>query len=443
MPPRALPLPLQPAGSGEDGINRWPAELTQLRLRLADVERVLRETQAELHDTRQRLHAAQASRPAPQPARPEAQRSAVEISNRFREDEQGFRLAGEVGAFGVWMCNADGHIEYVSQSFLDFVEMSLDQVRESGWAGRLPPDDAGSTRRRWRDCVRTGQDWEAEYRILCPEGQYHTILSRGKPVRNERGDIASWVGVNLDITARKKTEMVLADHVRELARSNAELEQFASVVSHDLRAPLTSIGGCAELLGELLEGRLDPETAELLRDVKDSVAHMGRLIRSLLAYSRVGKGGLKLAHCNVEKVLASVVVDLRAAIADTGARITHDPLPLVRADESLLAQLLQNLLENGIKYCGEAAPVIHVSGQSSDRNWSFSIRDNGIGIDPQHFEKIFLIFQRLHSDESRYPGLGVGLATCKKIVERHGGRIWVESAPGAGSVFHFSLPRPQ
>lgn len=233
----------------------------------------------------------------------------------------------------------------------------------------------------------------------------------------------------------------LTKRARELARSNAELDLFASVVAHDLRAPLTSIGGCAELLAEMLAGRLDEEAAGILQDLKDSVHHMGRLLQSLLMYSRVGKGGLKLTHCDANQVLATVLVDLRAAATAAQATITYDTLPVVEADEGLLAQLFQNLLENAVKYHGSAAPIVHVSAQADPAGWVFSVADNGIGIEPRHFERIFQIFQRLHADESRYPGVGVGLATCKKIVERHGGHIWVESVLGAGSTFHFTLPR--
>lgn len=239
----------------------------------------------------------------------------------------------------------------------------------------------------------------------------------------------------------EQMEAALAEHARELARSNAELELFASVVSHDLRAPLTSIGGCAELLRELLADRLDVESAGFLNDIRDAVSHMGRLIQSLLVYSRVGKGGLTLSECDANHVLAAVLVDLRATISAARAQVTFAPLPIVRADERLLAQLFQNLIENGIKYHGPAEPALQVAASADAESWVFSIADNGIGIDPRHFERIFQVFQRLHDDESQYPGVGVGLATCKKIVDRHGGRIWVDSTPGTGSVFRFSLPR--
>jgi light-regulated signal transduction histidine kinase (bacteriophytochrome) len=238
-----------------------------------------------------------------------------------------------------------------------------------------------------------------------------------------------------------RSQQQLAEQARELARSNAELEQFASVVSHDLRGPMTSLSGCSQLLLELYGHTLDEEGRELLGAVRDSVHDMARLIDSLLRYSRVGRGQLKRTPCDLNAVLAGVLRDDRAVVRTAGAEVTQDPLPVVMAEPALLAQLLQNLVENAIKYRGEAPPRVHVSARETPGEWVISIADNGIGIDPKHFERIFQVFQRLHTDESKYPGLGLGLATCKKIVQRHGGRIWLESEPGRGSTFYFALPR--
>lgn len=428
LPLKPSSPPYPPAGTPGEILDRRQAETAELRQRLAHADQSLHQSQAELREAHQRLH--------------EALANLARTETRLRETEQRFRLIGEEIPFGIWISDPRGALEYASPSFLELIRMTLDEARGFGWTRRLAPELARLVRQQWEHHARSGQELETEYSIRDPEGRQRTVLTRGKPVRNKPGEITSWVGIHLDITARKRMEMSLAEHVRKLSRSNAELEQFASVVSHDLRAPLTSIGGCAQLLKETLRDRLDADASELLDNIQSSVEHMGRLIKSLLAYARVGKNGLKLAECPTERVLAGVLMDLRAALTETGARITHDPLPIVQADETLLGQLFQNLLENAIKYRSESPPVVHISAKHTERHWMFSVKDNGIGIDPQHFEKIFQIFQRLHRDESRYPGLGVGLATCKKIVEEHGGQIWLESMPGGGSVFHFSLPRP-
>lgn len=443
---RSVTPPL--AGTGTGLRSQWPATLAELHLRLAETEDALQRAHQELFEMQQRVREAYQERDEAQAALREArERMAEDLAGRIkaeeslRASEERFRLMGDAIPFGVWMSNADGGLKYASQSFLDLIEMSMEEAQGLGWTKRLAPQDREPAMKRWLSHLPTGEDWEIEHRILGPDGQYHTVLTRGKPVRDHQGRIISWVGINLDITTRKRIELSLAAHVRELAQSNAELEQFASVVSHDLRAPLTSIGGCAHLIGELLEDRLDDDLGELLDNLKSSVEHMGRLIQSLLRYSRVGKEGLKLNDCDVEKVLSAVLMDLKAAITASGARLTHDRLPVVQADEGLLAHLLQNLIENAIKYRGNDPPVVHISAEIRGDQWVFSVRDNGIGIDPRYFDKIFVMFQRLHGDESRYSGLGMGLATCKKIVDRHGGQLWVESVPGAGSTFYFSLPR--
>lgn len=241
--------------------------------------------------------------------------------------------------------------------------------------------------------------------------------------------------------ALRESERRLERQARELARSNAELEEFASILSHDLRAPLVSIGGCAQLLHEEARDKLDSEGNELLRMIQDGVALMGGMIKSLLTWSRVGAGGIQLTECDAEETLSSVIRTLWPRFEEAGAVVTHDPLPTVRADATLLTQLFQNLIENGVKYRGQEPPRIHVSAQDGEGEWTFSIRDNGIGIAPQDCERVFEMFHRGHRDEARYEGTGVGLATCKKIVERHGGRIWLESQVGEGTTFFFTLPK--
>jgi signal transduction histidine kinase len=232
----------------------------------------------------------------------------------------------------------------------------------------------------------------------------------------------------------------LALQANDLRRSNAELEQFAYVASHDLQEPLRMITGYTNLLAKRYKGKLDQDADDYIGYAADGAKRMHGLINDLLRYSRVGTKGKEFALTDCEAVLAETLVGLQIAIQESGATITHDPLPNVMGDESQLGQLFQNLIANGIRYRDSKAPEIHVSCKPEGEEWLFSVKDNGIGIDPKYAERIFVIFQRLHTREE-YSGTGIGLAVCKKIVERHGGKIWVESEPGKGATFHFTLTK--
>jgi signal transduction histidine kinase len=226
---------------------------------------------------------------------------------------------------------------------------------------------------------------------------------------------------------------------RELARSNAELEQFAYVASHDLQEPLRMIASYVQLLDRRYQGQLDADADKYIRYAVDGATRMQRLINDLLAFSRVGTRKREAARVSLEAALDRTLGDLKKAIEETGANVTRGPLPDVVGDDQQIGQLLQNLIGNAIKFHGETPPRIHLAAERRDGEIEVSVRDNGIGIDPQFFQRIFIIFQRLHGP-GRYPGTGIGLALCKKIVERHGGRIWVESPAGQGTTFRFTLP---
>jgi PAS domain S-box-containing protein len=243
-------------------------------------------------------------------------------------------------------------------------------------------------------------------------------------------------------SAKEKLERVnsmLTVQAAELARSNTELEQFAYVASHDLQEPLRMVASYVQLLARRYKGKLDSEAEEFIGFAVDGSKRMQDLIQALLAYSRIGTKGRQFAPTNCEVVLQNALKNLQIAIEDSQARITHDPLPTVKGDSIQLGQLFQNLIGNAIKFRGEKPPFVHVTAERQGSDWLFSFRDDGIGIDAQYAERIFVIFQRLHTKEE-YPGTGIGLALCKKIVERHSGRIWVESELQKGSTFRFTLP---
>ncbi len=253
------------------------------------------------------------------------------------------------------------------------------------------------------------------------------------------GDKVCLIGMGLDITERKIAEDALHERTQELARSNADLEQFAYVASHDLQEPLRAVSSYTQLLARRYQDRLDGDAQRFIERTTAAVARMQALIRDLLAYSRVGTRGEVFGPTDCEAVLRDALENLHAAMSETNATITHDRLPVLPADARQLRQLLQNLIGNAIKFRGPSAPMVHVAARRIDGVWQFSVRDNGIGIEREYAERIFVIFQRLHSRRT-YPGTGVGLAICKKIVERHGGRIWVESEVGEGTTIYFELP---
>jgi PAS domain S-box-containing protein len=247
------------------------------------------------------------------------------------------------------------------------------------------------------------------------------------------------IGMGIDITERKLAEDALQRRTQELARSNADLEQFAYVASHDLQEPLRAVASFTQLLARRNQDRLDGDARRYIERTLAAVGRMQALIRDLLAYSRVGTRGEAFDPTPCETVLRDALDNLQAAIAETDAEVTHDPLPVIAADAPQLRQLFQNLIGNAIKFRGACPPRVHVSATRHDGMWRFAVRDNGIGIEREYAERVFVIFQRLHSRRT-YPGTGVGLAICKKIVERHGGRIWIEAAGGTGTTVYFELP---
>jgi len=253
---------------------------------------------------------------------------------------------------------------------------------------------------------------------------------------------AVFVAVIQDISERRQTERTLKKHAEELERSNTELERFAYVASHDLQEPLRMVASYVQLLQRRYQGKLDKDADEFIAYAVDGASQMKLLINDLLAYSRVGSNSKSFETVNIETTLEKALTNLEVAINESNAEITHGPLPTVFADDGQLTLLFQNLIGNAIKFHSKNPPRIQVSAEQDSKGWVFSIQDNGIGIDPEYAERIFIIFQRLHTRED-YPGTGIGLAICKKIVECHGGRIWVESVPGKDTKFYFTLPYKQ
>lgn len=288
--------------------------------------------------------------------------------------------------------------------------------------------------------IRTGESLPYYETVrVTKQGKTIDVSLTMSPIRNADGEVIALSKIARDIGERKRAERALADKTEELAHSNKELEQFAYVASHDLQEPLRMIGSYTQLLLRRYRSKLDQDADEFIGYVVDGVKRMQTLIQDLLAYSRVGTQGMPFTAVDFEAILAQTLRDLTVARRESGAEIVHDRLPTLNADAVQIAQLWQNLIGNAIKFRSDQPLKIHIGSQLENDTWHFKVSDNGIGIEPQYAERIFIIFQRLHTRD-RYPGTGIGLAICKKIVERHGGRIWIESQLGHGTIVHFTLP---
>jgi PAS domain S-box-containing protein len=259
------------------------------------------------------------------------------------------------------------------------------------------------------------------------------------PLYDDAGMLRGFSKVTRDVSERKRVEENLRETLADLERSNRELEQFAYVASHDLQEPLRMVSSYTQLLAKRYADQLDQDAKDFIGYAVDGATRMQRMIQDLLTYSRVNTRGNPFAPTDANSFLGQARANLSRIIEETRAVVTNDELPTIMADETQLVQVFQNLISNAIKFRSKELPRIHVSGERNGDEWVFSVKDNGMGIDPQYYERIFVIFERLHGKEE-YPGTGIGLAICKRIVERHGGRIWIESEPGKGSMFYFTLP---
>lgn len=290
-----------------------------------------------------------------------------------------------------------------------------------------------------------GESWESvEIPILRADGDVRIALWNSANIYDVEGgdNLTAVIAQGQDITDRKEAEQALKERTDDLLRSNAELEKFAYVASHDLQEPLRMVSSYTQLLQKRYQGRLDTDADEFIAYAVDGATRMRTLINELLAYSRVGSQGTPFVSTDLESVVDSVMQGLETAIAESGATVTREHLPEVWGDKTQLWQVFQNLITNALKFRGADPVVIHIGARREGDEWVLSVTDNGIGIEPTYFDRIFVIFQRLQS-RTDYAGTGMGLAICKRIIERHGGRIWVESSPGAGSTFYFTLQARQ
>jgi PAS domain S-box-containing protein len=397
-----------------------------------------------------------------------SQRHSTELGQRqqaelaLQRNEQRYRSLVIATSQITWTTDASGQVVEDIPTWRAFTGQTCDEILGSGWLDAVHPKDRGETARLWDEAVASRSVFETECRIRKYDGGYrHFSLRgvpvvegedlpahywqspdfsvRGVPVVEDPRHVREWIGTCADITEQKLAKQELVERARALARSNQELEQFAYVASHDLQEPVRMVANFTQLLARRFRNQLGHDADDFIRYIVDGATRMQALIHDLLVYSRVLTRGKPLTATNSNIAVQAAIANLRLATEEAGATVTCGPLPVVYADETQLIQLFQNLIANAIRFHRTEPPRVDITATCSAAEWIFSVRDNGIGIDAAQFDRIFLIFQRLHTRDE-YPGTGVGLAICRKIVERHGGRIWVESQPGAGSVFHFSLP---
>lgn len=357
----------------------------------------------------------------------------------LRQSERQLRLVMESSPLGMFHADAAGRCVYVNPAWLSIAGLSLAQSLGDGWEQAIHPEDRVLVRATFRDARDGTGVIASEHRYLRPDGHAVWVRAHGVALR-EGGRVVGYIGTVEDITVRRALDAELAARSGELARSNAELEQFAYVASHDLQEPLRMVTSYTQLILRRHGDKLPAEAREFMAFVEDGGRRAQALIGDLLSLARVNSHGKPMAAVPLQAVLAEVVRGLHLLVHDSGAQITHDEaLPTVWADRRQLAQLLQNLLSNALKFRSAEPPRVHVGAQrQADGRWRISVADNGIGIEPRFHQRVFTLFQRLHLRDE-YPGTGIGLAICKKVVERHGGQIGVDSAPGRGATFWFTL----
>jgi PAS domain S-box-containing protein len=361
----------------------------------------------------------------------------------LRESERRLREAQKMAQLGYWSWDVRSGIVEWSEEVYNIFHLDpnkfiphIDSILAlSPW-----PEDHERDKELIRTAMESHEKGDYEQRFIRPDGSTGYYYSTFQGKYDEEGNLISIIGTVLDITERKSAEETLQLTLVDLERSNKELEQFAYVASHDLQEPLRMVASYTQLLAQRYEGQLDDKARMFIDYAVDGAVRMQRLINDLLAYSRVNTQVKTHEILDSHAVLGEALRNLSAAIEENRAIVSNDDLPTVRADAIQLSQLFQNLIGNAIKFHSAELPRIQVSACDLGREWQFSVKDNGIGIDAQYADKVFVIFQRLHTRQE-YSGTGIGLAICKRIVERHGGRIWFESEPGKGSTFYFTLPK--
>jgi PAS domain S-box-containing protein len=353
---------------------------------------------------------------------------------RLLASEERFRQLADAMPHIVWTARPDGTLDYYNERWYEFSGFSRGTFGDASWEPILHSDDIQRCREIWYGAIQSGQPYKSELRFWDrSEQRWRWFLGQALPIRDADGTIVKWFGSSADIDDQKRVE-------DDLRRANQDLEQFAFSASHDLQEPMRTVKIYSELLAKSCAGRIDGEALEFLSYLRSGATRMEMLVRDLLTYTQVARFEKPTEAADAGESLASALAGLAGIVAESGARITADPLPSLRVHDTHLQQLFQNLIGNAIKYRSpEQPPVVHITAERQSEHYIFSVSDNGIGIDPEYKEKVFGLFKRLHTSDE-YSGTGIGLAICQRIVDLYRGRIWVESEPGKGSTFRFTFP---
>ena len=414
----------QMLGMGLDISLRKRAEI-ELAAYRQQLEALVERRTAELQNTNQQLE------------REIADRIRAEV--QLKKSETRYRLLAENATDMISTHNAEGLYEYVSPSCLTLLGYHSSELIGHSAYEWIHPEDIPGVELTHRTVLEALVPSQVVYRIRHHDGHYIWFETQSRAVCDpQTGQGFKIQTASRDISDRQHIEKKLAQHTADLARSNADLEQFAYIASHDLQEPLRMIASYTQLLALRYPEKLDAKADKYIAYILDGATRMQQLINDLLQYSRVGTHGnsFDLVDCN--EIITRAIANLKIAIRKSNARITWQDLPQVFGDQTQLLQLFQNLMANAIKYRGQRTPEVQIEAHAREGEWVFSVQDNGIGIDPKYGDRIFQIFQRLHTREE-YPGTGIGLAICKRIVERHRGQIWVDSEPDRGAIFYFTL----
>jgi PAS domain S-box-containing protein len=332
---------------------------------------------------------------------------------------------------------------YASKSLLDLVGMTQEQCSNFGWMKVLHPDDTERTIEAWKECVRTSGTWNIEHRFRGVDGQWYSVLARGVPVRNEKGEIIFWAGINLDISELKKAEVVLKERTRQLEEANRELESFSYSVSHDLRAPLRAIDGFSRKLEREYGDTVDEKFVRMINVIRSNTTIMETLIDDLLSFSKVQKAAMNTNAIDMNQLVTDVWNDVITANRRRELEVSKTKILPGQGDQTLIRQVLFNLLSNAVKFTKERKPgIIEISSYEEGDKIVYCVKDNGAGFDMEYYDKLFGVFQRLNSRDE-YEGTGIGLAIVQRIVKRHGGDVWADGEVDKGATFYFSLPSKQ
>ncbi len=349
----------------------------------------------------------------------------------------------------VWTAQPDGSVDYVNVPALKYTGKSAIELKDWKWMDIIHPEDRQAYLKKWKSCLADGTDFEMESRLLNAHGLYYWNLMRAQPQRDNNAAILMWVGTATHIEMQKRTEELLENSVQErteqlrlvnekLVESNADLEHFAAIASHDLQSPLRTMSNYIGILAEKNAAVHDEHSKNYITKALEASDRMTALIQNLFNYTRATTYKQVIKEVDLNKVMKDVLANLDTTLTSQNAVINYDTLPTIIADESQMLQLFQNIISNAIKYNDQEIPVVTITASSDDRETQFVIADNGLGMNKEDLTKIFEVFTRLRSDKQ---GTGLGLSICKRIIEKHGGKMWVDSQLGIGTQFFFTIPK--